>query len=80
MFILKSKTMKKTVSNLETVWQHLDDACGSLDNALTNISMMKDMPEHVKNSAERLQVEFENIVSLKNKIEEMVESKKAASQ
>jgi hypothetical protein len=66
--------INKTISNLEKVWKQLDDVYGLLDNALTDINLMKDMPKEVIKSSEM--IDFSAIVRLKNEIEEMIEKKK----
>lgn len=60
-----------TKHNLEKIWKQLDDACGSIDNALTNINSIGRMPKYIKNRADY--IDFSAIVSLKNEIEVMIE-------
>lgn len=63
--------MEKTKENLQNVWKLLDDACGSLDEALTQIGLMNNISEGVEKSVER--IDFDSLVELKNKIEELIE-------
>lgn len=65
--------LNKTKSNLELIWQQLDDACGSLDNAFDNIGSMTNL-ENIK--ADASQIDLSAIVDLKNQIEELIEEKK----
>ena len=67
----------KTMNNLKTVWHHLDEACGHIDHATYELAMMKDLPEDVVKDSER--IDFSLIVSLKNKIEEMIEEKESSA-
>lgn len=67
-------SMNVTENNLQTVWKQLDNACGEIDNATMNIAEMKNLPDDVKQLAER--VDFGTLVALKNKIEELLEKKK----
>jgi hypothetical protein len=62
-----------TDSNLKTVWEQLDNACGEMENALNNIAMMKKLPTEIHNKAQSFDVS--EIVSLKNSIEELREKK-----
>jgi hypothetical protein len=64
------RKMNKTEKNLQKVWEHLDNACGSLDNALTNLSMMV-ISDDLKEEIER--IDITKIVSLKSRIEELLE-------
>lgn len=64
--------LNKTKSNLELIWQQLDDACGSLDNAFDNIGRIVG-EEQIKDDASR--IDFSAIVDLKNQIEELIEKK-----
>lgn len=64
--------LNKTKSNLENIWQQLDDACGSLDNAFYNIGSMTGL-EDIKDEAS--QIDFSAIVALKTMIEELIEKK-----
>lgn len=70
---LMASRINKTKSNLQTVWEHLDSACGSLENALQNISLMKNIPNNIKDTAEGIYVS--DIVVLKNLIEELLDEK-----
>lgn len=71
--------VNKTVGNLERVWKQLDESCGSLDNALIALSSMSNLDEGIKKSIERNSHAFGEIVSLKNEVEELIESKKKAN-
>lgn len=62
--------MYKTKKNLETVWNQLDDACGSLDNASYNLGSMTGLPEEVNNLLDS--IDLTRIVSLKNEIERLI--------
>ncbi len=61
----------KTVNNLKKVWGYLDDACGSLDNALIFIGSMKSLPEDAVKSIDN--IDFSAVVNLKNSVEELIE-------
>jgi hypothetical protein len=65
--------MNKTKSNLQYLWDLLDEACGNLDQAFTHMSMMTDIPEEIKKSAEM--IDFNAIVNIKNEIEKLIEEK-----
>lgn len=67
--------MNVTENNLKTVQEQLDNACGDVDNALMNIAAMKNLPDDIKKMAERVGVDFETLVALKNKIEMLIEEK-----
>lgn len=67
----------KTQNSLKELWDHLDDACGSIDNATTNLSMMVDVPTEIADAINR--IDFSSIVSAKNMIEEMIADKKEKS-
>lgn len=60
----------KTVNNLRDIWLQLDNACGSLDNALVDLDSMVGLPDEIKEKAER--VDFGEIVNLKNQIEDLI--------
>lgn len=66
--------MNMTTSNLETIWQQLDDACGALDNATINIASIAKLPSDIKERA--AQIDFSAIVALKNEIELLLEERK----
>ena len=68
--------INKTIKNLELVWKQLDNSCGELENALFNLSSMKNLDENIQNNIERNSIVFSEIVSLKNQIEELIEQKK----
>lgn len=52
---------------LQVIWNHLDDACGSLDNALMALEDWDEMPKEVSDAMKR--VDFSALVILKNHIE-----------
>jgi ubiquitin C-terminal hydrolase len=60
----------KTQKNLKEVWQQLDDACGSIDNATANLSEMTNLPQQLIDTLDRF--DFGVIVSLKNDIEDLM--------
>ena len=68
--------INKTLKNLEMIWKQLDNSCGELENALFNLSSMKNLEENIQNNIERNSIVFSEIVSLKNQIEELIEEKK----
>lgn len=61
----------KTKKNLSEIWQQLDDACGLIDNAITNINEMSNLPEQLQNRLDEF--DFMSIVSIKNEIEELID-------
>jgi len=65
--------MNKTENNLQTVWEQLDNASGELDNALTNLGMMRNIPGEVKKSIDL--IDTSQIVNLKNEIEKLMNKK-----
>lgn len=75
--MMKNKTgrVNKTIGNLKTIWEQLDNACSEIDNATTNIYSMVDTPKELIESAESVDYAFSEIVSLKQKIEMMIEEK-----
>jgi len=60
----------KTDKNLQIIWEQLDTACGSLDNALTTLYSMTNIPDNVRKKMESIDTTV--IVGLKNEIEEMM--------
>ena len=62
--------VNKTDKNLQKVGESLDDACGSLDNALTTLNLMTNIPTNVKRKIES--IDCTAIVNLKNDIEELM--------
>lgn len=68
---------KEMIANLETLWKHLDDACGSLDNAFHTLDELKDLPEDIKSQAEL--IDFDTIVNVKNTFEQLLEQIKEPS-
>ena len=67
------KRINKTKNNLVNVWSLLDDASGSLYNALEAIESMVDLPSELEKNANLIDVS--SITSLKNKIEELIHEK-----
>lgn len=65
--------INKTVNNLKTVWNQLDNASGELHNALDNLAHMVDLDEDVQRQAET--IDISRINHLKNVIEQMIEEK-----
>lgn len=65
--------VNKTKVNLQTVWEHLDQACGSLDHATHDLSLMVELPSDITQQLEQLDIS--RIISLKNQIEELIDSK-----
>ena len=63
--------INKTQNNLTKTWELLDDACGSLENAIQMISAMVDMPEDAERAMN--QIDFSAITSLKEQIEILME-------
>lgn len=63
------KRLNRTENNLERIWDNLDNASGSLDNALHDISLMANLPKEIKDSLDR--IDLSAIVILKNQIEEL---------
>jgi len=63
-----------TKNNLEIIWEQLDDACGSIDNAMMNINSIGKIPQDIKDKANS--IDFSAIVSLKNEIEEILNKMK----
>lgn len=68
------KRLNRTEGNLQRIWNDLDNACGLLDNAITELSSMPSISEDLKNKIESFDIT--EIVGLKNKIEELIEEKK----
>jgi excisionase family DNA binding protein len=64
----------KTKKNLNEVWQQLDDACGLIENATTNLAEMSNLPKSLKDTLD--QFDFGVIVSLKNEVEELMDKDK----
>jgi hypothetical protein len=62
-----------TKNQLEKIWEQLDTACGALDNATYALASMNKLPDDVKQSLERVDVSA--IISLKNKIEELMQTR-----
>lgn len=68
--------LNKTIGNLEMIWKQLDQSCGFLDNAIINLTSMRNLDQELVNDIERAGLAFQEIVSLKNQVEEMIEEKK----
>lgn len=68
------RRVNKTQSNLQQVWEQLDNASGELYNAAHNILSMVDLPHHVRKAVEQLDIAA--IDALKNAIEELQEIKR----
>jgi aryl carrier-like protein len=67
------KRMNKTEKNLQLVWEDLDTACGLIDNSFENLrsmSLLDDLKEEIA------AIDFTAIVSLKNRIERLIEEKR----
>lgn len=69
------KRTNMTDKNLQTVLKHLDDACGSLDNAIIELSSMTALPQNMQDYLNRIGIDFDDIVSLKNDIESLQEQR-----
>ncbi|PAD70837.1 hypothetical protein CHH83_02400 [Bacillus sp. 7586-K] len=65
--------VNKTKNNLELVWKQLDDASGSLYNALDNLSGMVNLEEDILRQADMIDVS--RIDTLKEKIEALINNK-----
>lgn len=59
------------VDKLKNVWKHLDDACGSLDNAFHELHSLQAVHEELEDTAGL--IDFSMIVYLKNEIEKVIE-------
>lgn len=68
--------INKTLGNLERIWTQLDNSCGELENALFSLTSMNNLESNIWKSIERNSNAFDEIVSLKNQVEEMIEEKK----
>lgn len=67
--------INKTENNLQMVWNQLDDACGLIENAFTNLGSMSGLPENIKKGVD--QIDFSAIVGLKNEVEALIEQIKS---
>jgi len=70
-----------TTMSLKKAWKLIDDACGSLDNAMYRINTVavkgKLSEEQTKRIDKKLErVDFSALVALKNEIEEILEEDK----
>jgi len=63
----------KTANNLKEIWKHLDDASGSIYNAIELIGDIKSIDSRLKEELERLDPTA--IDSLKNDVEEAINKK-----
>lgn len=70
------RRVNKTQANLERVWKQLDEASGSLYNALDALSCMVDLDDTTKRLADM--IDITRIDLLKSEIEELL-NKKGAS-
>lgn len=61
--------INKTKKNLQMIWQLLDDAAGSLDQAFHLLSSMSNITD-IEDEAEKIDISA--IVSLKNEVEELM--------
>ena len=61
----------KTKNNLQEIWDQLDAACGSLENALTALGSMCNIPTNIEKSIEA--IDFSAIADLKNEVEALIE-------
>lgn len=59
------------VDTLKEIWRHLDEACGHLDEAFIEMSKLKHYGLDVEREINT--IDFDAIVSLKNKIEKEIE-------
>jgi hypothetical protein len=71
------KRLNKTEKNLELIWKQLDDASGSLYNALDNLARMVELSDEIKRQADMIDVT--RIDGLKQEIEALLEQKKINS-
>lgn len=67
------KRLNKTEKNLELIVKQLDDASGSLYNALDNLARMVDLSDDMKRQADMIDVT--RIDGLKQEIEELIHQK-----
>lgn len=65
--------INKTEKNLQLAWEHLDDACGSLDNAIFNISSMVNVDDEIVTRVGNLDIT--EISMLRDLIGDMLEEK-----
>jgi hypothetical protein len=68
------KRLNKTEKNLQLIWKQLDDASGSLYNALDNLARMVDLSDDMRRQADMIDVT--RIDGLKQEIEDLIEGKK----
>lgn len=71
----KTLRVNKTKNNLQTVYKHLDNASGSIYNAIYTISHMVDLPKETDGLTERLSINVQDIDSLKQNIEKILDEK-----
>ncbi|WP_307312213.1 hypothetical protein [Neobacillus driksii] len=68
-----TKRVNKTIRNLHTVWQQLDNASGELYNALDILASMTNLDDKIKRQAD--QIDITRIDGLKQEIEALIEKK-----
>ena len=66
--------INKTKKNLQEVWQKLDNAYESLENAFTILASMTKLPGNIINGMES--IDLSAIIGLKCDIEELMEKEK----
>jgi ABC-type transporter Mla subunit MlaD len=66
--------INKTVKNLQTIWQQLDNASGELYNALDNLARMVELSDEIKRQADM--IDITRIDGLKQEIEDLIHLKK----
>jgi hypothetical protein len=71
------KRLNKTEKNLQLIWEQLDNASGSLYNALDNLARMVELSDDIKRQADMIDVT--RIDCLKHEIEDIIEQKKVNS-
>ena len=66
--------VNKTVKNLQIIWKQLDEASGSLYNALGSLEDMVNLSDTVKRQIEM--IDISRIDLLKSEIEDLITNKK----
>jgi len=66
--------VNKTEKNLQTVWDNLDKAYELMERALSDLSLMANIPNDVKDDMERF--DLSKISCLKGDVEELIEELK----
>lgn len=69
------KRVNKTEKNLQKVWNDLDKAYELLENAITDLISMSNIPDRLRNDIESFDITA--ITSLKNDVEELIEQIKS---